>query len=215
MYDKILNTNHGRLNEDYLERIESVIQRSLNEFPRTMAVRIDLRLPDNERYNVNPNLYPKFLYSWDSRLISRFTESLKAQIRSDQLRKMKEGKRVHFCRLRYCWVREVSDTDKFHYHVLLLLNKDTYAFLGKLKSNKRESNLITKIRKAWGSALCCTYETSEQLVYVPENPCYYLDRNNSKFKGVYRDILYRSSYLAKDKTKPYGDGYRSFGCSQY
>lgn len=98
--------------------------------------------------------------------------------------------------------------------MLLLLNKDAYAFLGKLKSNKNDNNLIMKIRKAWGSALCCTYETSGQLVYVPENPCYYLDGNSSKFEGVYRDVLYRSSYLAKDKTKPYGDGYRSFGCSQ-
>lgn len=41
-----LNLNHGPLNSSYLNRIVDVIHCSLFEHPRTMAIRIDLRLPD-------------------------------------------------------------------------------------------------------------------------------------------------------------------------
>ena len=41
-----LNLNHGPLNSNYLNRIVEVIHCSLFEHPRTMAIRIDLRLPD-------------------------------------------------------------------------------------------------------------------------------------------------------------------------
>ena len=42
-----LITGHGPLNMDYIERIEETITRALREHPRTMAVRVDLRLPDS------------------------------------------------------------------------------------------------------------------------------------------------------------------------
>ncbi len=45
-------------------------------------------------------------------------------------RKQKENKRIHNSTLRYVWVRVFSQTDKCHFHVLLLINKDAYYHLG-------------------------------------------------------------------------------------
>ena len=45
MNESRLNHNHGNLNYYYFERMSETINRSLSEHPRTMAVRVDLRLP--------------------------------------------------------------------------------------------------------------------------------------------------------------------------
>lgn len=211
-----LNNSHGSLNNRYIDRMIDTINRSLIEHPRTMAIRIDLRLP----YIPNENCYmsidsPTHFYSVDEGVMSRFFSSLQAQINHDQDRKIKEGKRVHYCNTRYIWVREYSvDECKCHYHILLLLNKDAYAHLGDINDLNIKPNLISKIRKAWVSALNADYEHCVRLVHVPERPIYYLDKNSQEFNGVLHDLTYRVSYMAKDRTKPYGDGFRCFSCSQ-
>lgn len=210
-----LNFNHGSLNGEYMGRIIETVNRSLFEHPRTMAVRIDLRLP----YIPEPNNHmdadsPIHFHSVDRSIISRFFESLKAQIKHDQYSKTREGKRVHACSVRYVWVRECSMEHKWHYHILLLLNKDAYAHLGNLNVFDAQSNLISKIRKAWSSALNGDYERCAGLVHIPENPIYYLDANDPSNNHAYGSLIYRCSYMAKDDTKLYGDGYRCFGGSQ-
>ena len=94
-----------------------------------------------------------------------------------------------------------------------LLNKDAYAHLGSFNVFYIQSNLISKIRKAWSNALSGDYECCAGLVHIPENPIYYLDANNLN-ENVYRDFIYRCSYMAKHDTKLYGNGFRCFGCSQ-
>lgn len=210
-----LNHNHGHLNYYYFERISETINRSLSEYLRTMAVRVDLRLP----YMPDPNSYmdvdsPVHFLKIDREVISRFFASLQAQIKYDLNSKKKEGKRVHGCRVRYAWVMECSMEHKLHYHVLILLNKDTYAHLGNYQDVSIRDNLISKIRKAWASALGGSYESCVNLVHVPVNPIYYLDVNDRNYNSVYSDLIYRCSYMTKDESKPYGNGYRCFGCSQ-
>ena len=211
-----LNVNHGSLNEVILNRLVDTTNNAIDEYPRTMAVRVDLRLPSipdlQNHFKVDT---PSHKLKVDHAVISRFIDSLKSQIREDLKRKRNDGRRVHSCRVRYCWVRELgSKSEQHHYHLILFFNKDTYAHLGDLKSNSLDKNLITKIRKAWASALSGNYDECAGLVFVPKNPIYYLNRNNALSTEVHSDLIYRISYLAKDKTKPYGDGYRCFGCSQ-
>ena len=43
--DKCINLNHGELTQSYLSRMIDVINKGVNEHPRTFAIRIDLRLP--------------------------------------------------------------------------------------------------------------------------------------------------------------------------
>ena len=211
-----LNSNHGALNELILDKLISTTNKAIDEYPRTMAVRVDLRLPYiSDSKNPSDWDSPSHKLKVDHAVISRFIDSLKAQVHQDLKRKLNDGRRIHPCRVRYCWVRELGEkSEQCHYHMVLFFNKDTYAHLGVLDSTSCNSNLIVKIRKAWASALNGDYEECECLVHIPNNPIYYLNRNNPFYTEVYSDLIYRISYLAKDKTKPYGDGYRCFGCSQ-
>lgn len=96
-----LNDNHGSLNGYYINRMIDTINRSLTDHPRTMAIRVDLRLP----YVPNPSCHlsvdaPTHFYSVDEGVISRFFSSLQAQIIHDRNKKIKEGGRVHHCNVR-------------------------------------------------------------------------------------------------------------------
>ncbi|WP_368659126.1 YagK/YfjJ domain-containing protein [Budvicia aquatica] len=65
--------------------------------PRTLAIRIDLRLPDDD----------DGIAKIDPLCITRCMESLDEHLKADQERKKKAGKRVHPCTLRYVWVSGV------------------------------------------------------------------------------------------------------------
>lgn len=62
---------HGPCNQLHINRIHDTLNKSLSEYPRTYVRRIDLRIPDE--------VYEQ--YRDDSTLITRFMESLKAQIK--------------------------------------------------------------------------------------------------------------------------------------
>lgn len=74
----IINTDsYGTLNPHYVKRIQDTIDKALNDYPRTMILRVDLRLPEMDNG----------LYNFDSGIVTRFTVSLKAQIEADLLKK--------------------------------------------------------------------------------------------------------------------------------
>lgn len=83
-------------------------------------------------------------------MISRFFESLKAKIQAYQRHKRRANKRVRATTLRYFWCREFGkEKGRKHYHVILLLNKDTWCSL----DFTVPSSLATLIKLAWCSAL--------------------------------------------------------------
>ncbi|MCD1127675.1 inovirus Gp2 family protein [Jinshanibacter sp. LJY008] len=196
-----LEERYGEYNHDWLDSIENVLEKALNEHPRTLAIRVDLHIPDDTSASV------------DHAVISRFIDSLKAKIKADLNRKKMEGKRVHPCSLRYAWVREFGPKNgKKHYHVLLLLNKDAYYRLGPY--SQYGCALALTIRQAWMSALGVSGEQHHFLAQFPERPCYYLNANKLMEDGVYQELIARISYMLKGRTKLYGDGERNFGCSR-
>ena len=80
-------TSIGPLSPYYLDRVLTVLNRALADHPRTLAIRFDLRLPDG--YG-----------DVGSDLMTKFVESLKAQIKADLHRRTAQGKRVHLCNMR-------------------------------------------------------------------------------------------------------------------
>ncbi|WP_420590807.1 inovirus Gp2 family protein [Bacterioplanoides sp.] len=190
--------NHGPLNERYLDQIERTIEKAIQCHPRTMAVRVDLR-------------FPACAARTDKSVISRFVDSLKAQIKADLKAKDRAGKRVHPCHLRYIWTREQDSGARQHYHVLLLLNLDTYRDLGRYDA--AGGNLTHRIRSAWASAIGVPLCRLGGAVHIPDNPIYHLNINSSDFGDSFDALYYRTSYFAKQKTKQYGAGVRHFGCS--
>lgn len=190
----------------YIGRIEEVVNLALQDHSRTSAIRIDLRFPD-----INTD-HPSYFVNSDTSAITRFIRSLEAQLKADLARKSARQQRVLKNTLRYCWVREYGPkSQKPHYHVLLFLNKDIYAFLGDYKAG--EGNLASKIQRAWCSALGIDVDWFSSLVQFHNPAVYYLDVNSCEFQNNLRRFLLDAEYLAKEYSKVISPRARSFGCS--
>lgn len=189
-------------NDDYIKKINHTIRNSLVTYNRVTAIRADLRFPSSNKFYYN-----------DSSVITRFFESLKAKINADLKRKNKAWKRNHSCSLFYVWVREFGEiNNRKHYHVLLLLNKDVYCNLGDFI--KTEGTLHALIQQAWCSAIGVNYPSERYLVHIPNNAVTWLGNNKTDNEITIYELSQRCNYLAKEHTKYYGDGERSFGCSR-
>lgn len=187
-------------NENYQNIFVDVINLAVAEFPRTLALRVDLRFPVNYEYNDS------------SREITRFIESLKAKLKADCKRKNKHWRRHWQNTLRYVWVREKGNRNgRKHYHALLLFNKDLYHGAGKFDS---DNSLAALIQQAWCSALGLGSTLYLSLVNFPVNGVFHLNINKGNYERQLTLLLMRMDYLAKDYTKCYDDGYRSIGRSR-
>ena len=185
-------------NKTYLDQLKSMLDKSTAESTRSIAFRFDLRFPPGYKGDVK-------------KIITKFFESLKAKIKAKEAKTLRDGKRVYPSNLRYAWVRENDGADNDHFHVVIILNKDAFSVLGNFKSTK--VNTAQRIKKAWCSALSRKEEGSDGLVHYATKGVYILDKNSLSFNATYSELYYRISYFAKNRTKVYGTGKRSFGCS--
>ncbi len=196
----VLKMNAYSFNPQYQQAFYDVIHDAVSEFPRTLALRVDLRFPRGYRYGLA------------NKEVTRFIESLKAKLKVDCQKKNRRWKRNWINRLRYVWVREIGERNhRKHYHALLLLNKDFYHGVGKFDS---DDSLAALIQQAWCSALNVDTGQYSALVNLTQNGRYYLNSNSSNYMQQVTDLLDRMDYLAKDHTKCYDDGYRSIGTSR-
>ncbi len=191
-------TKRGDLVENYLSAAYETLWEAVIEHPRTYAIRVDLHLPD--------------LQSSTSNHLPKFMASLQAILRADLLRRVKLNYRVHPCRLRCIWCRERGVTGKDHYHILILLNNDTYYTLG--SPNSDIDNMARRIIKAWSSALGRTFDYVFSLVHFPVNPTYRINHACASFDKIFGEVFYRVSYFTKVETKTFGYGLNSFGASR-
>lgn len=187
---------HGPFVERYLENTYKTIESALSQYPRVFATRFDLMLPVD-------------MQNWPSSIISRFLDHFKAIVES-HLRSL--GMKPEKCLPRIVWAKERYKSMNPHYHALLLLNNDVFHMSGRLGSDNL--NLISRIQSSWAKALGLTFKEAQGLVNFPPNRDYKLDRNSSDFHLQLEALFHRVSYLAKEKTKNYGDGTRYFSCSQ-
>ncbi|EPF0316206.1 inovirus Gp2 family protein [Enterobacter chuandaensis] len=202
---------YGMLKSLYVRRIQSTLHKALQEYPRILVLRVDLRLPDTDSTGCNT----------DSSLITQFIASLKSQISADLLKKQNAGKRIHPCRIRYIWAREFNQAGKKHYHITLLLNREAYAYPGSYtaRDGKYTHNLAMMIMEAWVRALGLHTEDKHTQYYAltefPKNCYYHLSKNHNDYTSQLSSVTDRVNYLAKEYSKDNTDGKRSFGCSQY
>lgn len=101
-----------KYNPFWQQRIRETVLHALNVHPRLTALRVDLHLPDVPA-------------ATDAAVISRFINALKARIDAYQKRKHREGKRVHPTTLHYARPGVRGIQGQKHYHLLLLVNRDT------------------------------------------------------------------------------------------
>lgn len=188
----------------YLSRLKHTVDLALEQYSRLLAFRVDLRLP------VGVDL-PDHAYT--NKVISRFIESFKAKIEHNRDKARERNLYAHDCRVRYVWAREVGWGGRPHYHLLILLNRDAYYTVGRLRSEA--DNMISRMQEAWASALGLPDDQVDGLVHIPRNAEYRVDRYvRADDEDVLMDLFYRASYLCKAATKLYGDNHHGFGCSK-
>lgn len=194
------------LKDSYLNAIQNVMINALTDHPRTMMVRFDLHLPSQGNC-------PDYPQGYDTYVITRFIESIKAHLNADLEKKRRKNMRVHPCHLRYIWAKEMNEALQPHYHVALFVNKDAYFTLGEYRWVS--DNLAGMIYQAWHSALSFGFEGVLNLVHFPmDTPIYYIDCNSDSYITQYNEAYRRLSYLAKVETKQYGDRTKNFSCSR-
>lgn len=102
---------------------------------------------------------------------------------------------------------------KKHYHLVLLINKDTYAFPGAYfeKEGVYKHNLSLMIMEAWARTLNKEFSANSQvhypLVEFPNNGYYHLNVNSKCFEADLRTVIDRANYLAKIYSKDYTRGH--------
>ena len=195
------------LASNYLESIHNTINKALDDHPRTFAFRVDLHLP----LIATDVDYPG---NFDNGVICRFIDSFKAKLKAAEMRKLRYGKRIYPCTVRYFWAKERNEAAQDHYHMFIFLNNDTYNTLGSYV--QFGENNATRIVEAWASAIGVDEFTSLNLVHFPkQRPLYYLNRNSPDFNEQLSNVFQRASYFAKVTTKHYGQaGGNAFGCSR-
>lgn len=192
-------TSKGALVESYLAGCVATISQALSSHQRTLAIRVDLRFPDNA-------------VKTDDAAISRFIASLKAQVKADYRRKSKTIERVHSSDVRFIWTREKDESVHHHYHVLLLFNADSFYHLGDFKAS--EGNMAARIKKAWASAIGVSLAELGGGAFFPSNPIYRVNTKGKDYVEVYHNLFFRVSYFTKAVTKQYGQKVKHFGRSR-
>ncbi|HCH7903379.1 TPA: inovirus Gp2 family protein [Klebsiella oxytoca] len=204
-----LDRSQAPFNEKYLQAIINTMDNALMQHHRTLAVRVDLRLPEYRDIGDSISCTPNITRG----LLSRFIRSAQSKIDAFQKRQAKQSKRINPCKLRYLWVKEIADASKPHFHVVLFVNKDIFRGLGDFLHTG--DNLGSFIQDAWLSALGLEdYPEYRQLVHFPANPLYVLDINAANFQQACNALTFRISYFAKEHTKVYDAYERSIGYSQ-
>ncbi|EPU4807222.1 inovirus Gp2 family protein [Vibrio cholerae] len=201
-----IQTEHGPLYVDYLEKMHDTIDLALGEYPRLMAIRVDLRFPKLRNNEKSGNVMTDFL------------RSLQSQIDHSGKRKKREGSaRVHPCKVRIAWVRERSSSINDHYHLVLMFNKDRFNWLGKTQT--QQENLGSFIVEAWARVAGVDYEEANGLVHFSKRKnsdsvvIHRLNCNTDDFDDAFDEFFKHISYLAKENTKHFGSGRRNFGHS--
>lgn len=187
-----------------LTALKRVIDLALREYPRLLAFRVDLRLPTGIRL-------PEYAYT--NEVISRFLASFKAKIEHNRSKAREQNRYAHGCKVRYFWVRERGQGQTYHYHLLILLNRDAYYTIGRLQSEA--DNMISRMVEAWASALGLSVDQVKGLVNIPDNAIYRVDQSIRAGRvDELPELFRRASYLCKAVSKTYGDRQRSYGYSR-
>ena len=212
--NKIIES-YGPLNPTYVKRIYETIDIARKDYSRLLAIRFDLRFPDEDLRDFLTD------YSPDNGVWSRFIRSLEAQIKADIRRRRKRGKRTYPCKVRFIRAREFDGTGiKPHQHVCLLLNRDMYVgpgFYGYKQPEwldwEQTRGLSRMIFNAWVRALKLEDKKYHKLVYFPEKCSYPLIKSRPSYQENYDAMIQRVMYLAKRRSKHNEDGWRNFSCS--
>lgn len=195
-----IQTSKGPFFREYLSRLLQTITNATDQYREVFGFRFDLHFPATRNSQD---------FSFQNEVIERFIESFKAKIRHNRQMALRENRYAHDTVVRYVWARETGQLGKPHYHLAILLNKDAFCALGTFEPGRQ--NMFNRLHEAWASALGVPIEAVKGLVEIPQNPCYFIRRDDQSSIDAF---FYRTSYLCKSATKVFGDGAHGFGASR-
>lgn len=199
----------SRISSYMLRRSLAVIFNYLENYNRIFALRVDLRFAQSHVPD-EPDM-PTCFQKDDEKAITRALESLKSQLREEHKRSGRSGEPTP---LGYIWARERVTGEHPHYHLVLLFDREVYAFLGDYTELDAD-NMGTRIQKAWCSAIGLDYHDYASRAHFPKNHSTWFTRHDAlTLIDDYYEFLVRMAYLTKDYSKDFYDGYRNFGTSQ-
>ena len=142
-------------------------------------------------------------YAFTNEVISRFFESFKAKIEHSRSMARRRNRYAHDCKVRYVWVREIGDSERPHYHLVILLNKDAYSVLGHFASER--NNMFNRLEEAWASALRLPRDAVVGLVHIPENPVYYITRDDERSQAEFARTMLLSGAIRHSPTPAFSN----------
>ncbi|MCS6178910.1 inovirus Gp2 family protein [Shewanella baltica] len=193
--NELVTLEQYQYHEQYLLILKQALKQQFEINRRITCIRFDLR-------------FPKHMHYQDPQCISRFFDSFKAKLRVWDNHRLGS----HPLNMSYVWVREQNDSQNWHYHAVIFMNKDACVHIGCLDLNR--SNMFSRIVEAWASAIGIADIECKPLVEVPLNAVTHLNVNTAEFAFELQDFWLRYNYLAKSRTKDIYDGYRNIGYSQ-
>ncbi|WP_181421984.1 YagK/YfjJ domain-containing protein [Halomonas sp. LBP4] len=199
-HDMRVQTSQGPLIENYLYTLRRVMNQARRANSRTYAIRIDLRFPE---------AMPGSSLLASNAAISKFLTNLCWEL------DLVKTKYPHD--MRYVWCREQKDSDKPHYHVLLLFNGNALQSLGPLNAYVGKGateayaadTLYHRIVRAWEAVIGCPPEQMGGLVNVSKNKItkelitFHFHRED---QATFEQLFYAASYMSKAHTKPIAQG---------
>lgn len=199
----------SRMSRYMLRRSLAVVYDFVGKNNRIFAVFAILRFAQSHVAG-EPDL-PLCFQRDDEKAITRALDSLKSQLRAEHLRSGRAGEPALPA---YIWARERDTSEHPHYHLVLLFDREVYAYLGNYTESDAD-NMATRIQKAWCSAIGLDYPDYASRIHFPKNHSAWFTRHHAlALHPDYYDFLLRIAYLAKKKTKDLSDGYRNLGTSQ-
>ncbi len=213
-YDVLPDYSMG---QDYLAALFRVMRLATGRYARACMFRFDLRLPEQ------PDC-PDYPSEYDTDVISKVIQSLRAKSHARCKRKQKDRSLRHFTDIYFVWAKEINKSNQPHYHVALFVNKDVYRGFGDYQSDK--DSMGSMIIEAYASALKRPVEEVSTLVHfavgkkkserteTDDPPVLYLDRNSEEFDAQFNRVFTRVSYLCKLETKCFGNRTKKFGSSR-
>lgn len=202
-----INTRHP-MSERYLSRAHAVYLSALTAYPKIFMFHVTLRIP-------------KSYAGVTVGVMSAFTRSLKERVKRDLERRRQRVSRVHATEVHYVWCREVSEEHREHYHVMIIVNANTYRALGDFDTPVRDQ-LAGMVSTAWASAIGVDLNDTKGLAHfagdvvmitTSQIPAPYKGSKYGEFTNSFEAGFFWLSYLCKLSTKSYGDGVRNFGYS--
>ncbi|WP_170889251.1 inovirus-type Gp2 protein [Vibrio sp. B1-2] len=172
--------------EEYLEKLNSVIESITNQYKRVLYIRFDLKFPKE--------------FNYSDKVISELFTKLKKRL----LNKQYSQKHAH-----YFWVREKNNSINPHYHCALFLDYNKTHKTG-FPAGKKAGGIMGLVNQLWCEIL---NTDNTNLVYLCDSNLKYkfIDRSNPESKKL---IFEHCAYLCKVRTKNFNLSGKNIGSSQ-